>query len=99
MSWWTKTRDAWETVTSLGTYNPSQQRAQKQMINAQVQAYKDQTEIAKEQLAQSQAATDAEKKRVQEKQIRSLRNTYRASSAGLLNVGSGDNEMSSQLGG
>lgn len=57
-------------------------------LNEQIRAYKEQTELTREELRHKQEETRAEKRRVEEKQIRALRNNYRAK--GFLG-GGGDN--------
>jgi hypothetical protein len=54
--------------------------------NEQITAYKDQTEINKEALADAKEQRETEKRRVEEKQIRSLRNRG-GRSASLMTVG------------
>ena len=54
--------------------------------------YKDQTELAAKQLEETRAQKDVEKRRINEKQIRSLRNNYRPS-GGLLNSQSAQTEL------
>lgn len=59
-----------------------------------------QSELTKEALDQARAQTDYEQRRVQEKQIRALRNRYRFAGAGILGAGQGqESDMSSKLGG
>jgi len=104
MSWWTDLRDTVEYVGTAGMYDPwksrQNDRDQRNMVNAQIKAYQDQTALARQQLDEARAATDAEKRRVNEKQIRTLRRNYRAQGAGLLGVGQPANQdMNSQLGG
>lgn len=104
MSWWTDVRDTWEKVSTLGMYDPwksrQNDRDQRDMVNAQIKAYQDQTALAKSQLDEARNATDAEKRRVNEKQIRTLRRNYRAQGAGLLGVGQPANQdMDAKLGG
>lgn len=104
MSWWTKARDAVERVATAGLYNPEASRAaereQRAMIAQQIKAYKDQTELTRKQLDETRAATMAEKRRVEQKQIRGLRSNYRAPNVGLLGVGTDNlDTKNNQLGG
>lgn len=104
MSLWTSIRDTWENVSSLGLYNPEKSRQadrdQRNLVNSQIKAYQDQTAIAKSSLDEARAATDAVKRQVNEKQIRTLRRTNRAQGAGLLGVGAASSpDMNTQLGG
>jgi hypothetical protein len=104
MSWWTDVRDTFEKVATGGLYDPWKSRQadrdQRDMVNAQIKAYQDQTALARQQLDEARNATDAEKRRVNEKQIRTLRRNYRAQGAGLLGVGQPANQdMDAKLGG
>jgi len=62
-----------------GTKNASQKRQEKQLINTQIQAYKDQTELAKNEITRKQGEEQVEKRRIEEKQIRNLRRSNRPS--------------------
>jgi hypothetical protein len=78
---WNKNIGNWEGgLFNKLTGRPSadQLRQQQQQIADQVKAYQDQTELTKQQLDATRAATDVEKKRVESKQIRALRNNYRS---------------------
>ena len=100
MSIWTDFRDAYEFVESGFQYNPWQSRENDRLVNEQIKQYQDQTALAKQQLDEARASTEANKRRVEEKQIRALRRNYRAGSAGLLGVGSpGSQDMDQKLGG
>lgn len=104
MSWWTDLRDSVEKVATFGVYDPWKSRQadrdQRDMVNAQIKAYQDQTALARQQLDEARNATEAEKRRVNEKQIRTLRRNYRATGAGLLGVGqSANQDMDTKLGG
>lgn len=68
-------------------------------INQQIKAYKDQTAITQKALEETRAATEVEKRRIQEKQIRSLRGQFRPS-GGFLNNQSlgGDSNLPNKLG-
>lgn len=74
----------WHAVT--GTPSSDEKRKQAKMVQEQIKAYRDQTRLAEEQLRTAQAAKDAEKRRIDEKQIRALRSHYRPAS-GFLNQG------------
>lgn len=92
MSWWTDLRDKAEKVATLGFYDPeksrNQEREQRKLINDQISSYKEQTNLARQQLNQTRESTNAENRRIQEKQIRSLRRTYKAQNAiGMLGQG------------
>lgn len=104
MSWWTDLRDSVEKAATLGFYDPKAARQaeaqQRYMINDQIKAYKAQTELSRQQLDQARTATENEKRRVEQKQIRALRRNYRAAGAGMLGVGApANNDMNTQLGG
>ena len=51
----------------------------------QIKAYKEQTELSQKELDKVRGAQEVEKRRINEKQIRALRNNYRPS--GFLNNG------------
>ncbi len=108
MSWWDDIVDDVEGAFNAITGRPSaaQQRQQAADTQAQIKAYQDQTALAKEQLDEARNATDAQKRKVEEKQIRSLRSNYRSpnsgssGSAGMLGVGTGGtSDMNANLGG
>jgi hypothetical protein len=85
----------------LGRPSAAEKREQANVINDQIQAYKNQTEITQRELQSKQAEQAAEKRRINEKQIRTLRNSYRPNISGFLNnqalgVGSG---LNNKLGG
>ena len=83
-----------------GRPSSDEKRNQQYAMNDQVKAYQDQTALAKQQLDEARNATTAEKRRVEEKQIRSLRRNYRTQSVGMLGVGSPDtSDMNQKLGG
>ena len=54
------------------------ERDQKRMMNEQIKAYQNQTQITRQELANTKEQEVAEKRRIQEKQIRSLRRTNRS---------------------
>lgn len=104
MSWWTNFRDTAEKAVTLGMYDPVKSRhaesEARYAINDQIKAYKDQTELTKQQLNQTKNEEVAQKRRIEEKQIRALRRNYRSQGAGLLGVGApASQDMSSNLGG
>jgi hypothetical protein len=95
MSVWGK---VWDVVTDVahavtGIPTADDRRNQQKMMNDQVKAYKEQTAIAREEIDRKRGEQMAEKRRVQEKQIRSLRHNF--SPAGFLNTGA---DISNQLG-
>lgn len=110
MSWWTDIRDKTVKGITGGIIDPKKdrkieqdrrdaERDQRKMVNAQIKAYQDQTALFKKQIDDARAATDAEKRRVNEKQIRSIRRTYRAQGASILGIGNtASDDMSSKLG-
>jgi LAS superfamily LD-carboxypeptidase LdcB len=57
---------------------------QKKEMNAQIKAYNEQTKIAKEEQSRLKDEQTAEKRRIQEKQIRSLRRSSRSQNVGFL---------------
>lgn len=91
-------RKAFNKIT--GRPSADEKRNQQYAMNDQIKAYQDQTALAKQQLDEARNATTAEKRRVEEKQIRSLRRNYRTQSVGMLGVGSPDtSDMNQKLGG
>jgi hypothetical protein len=102
MSWWTNLRDTAEQAATLGLYDPKASRRaeadQRYMIQDQMKAYKDQAELTRQEIDRKRAEGAAEKRRVEEKQIRSLRRNYRPQ--GLLGSGAAPTaDTSTQLGG
>lgn len=90
--------NAYHMVT--GTPNAAQERekkAQQNAMNEQIKSYKDQTALSQKMLADTQAQKDVERRRINEKQIRALRNSYRAP-GGFLNNGSGPTPPAGGLG-
>ena len=85
--WWDRTVDAVEGGINAitGRSSAAEKRAQAQQIQDQIDAYKNQTEITQKEIADKQQQEAVEKRRINEKQIRSLRGNYRA--AGFLNNG------------
>lgn len=100
MSLWTDIRDFGERVVTLGAYNPEASREADRAVAAQMAAYKQQTALTQQQLNNTRNQEIAEKRQVEQKQIRALRGTYRPAGTGLLGVGAQPNQdMSSNLGG
>jgi hypothetical protein len=102
MSWFTDLRDTYEQFQTAGLYNPKKSRReeadQRYMIQDQMKAYKDQAELTRQEIDRKRSEGAAEKRRVEEKQIRGLRRNYRP--AGLLGSGaSPTSDTTTQLGG
>lgn len=101
MSTWTDIRDRWEQFQTAGLYNPKESRQKeaeaRYIVNDQIKAYKDQTAIARKEIEAKRGEQIAEKRRIEEKQIRSLRRNYR--SPGMLGTSSTTEGMSQKLGG
>lgn len=73
---------------------------QKKEMNQQIKAYKEQTEIAKAEQNRLKDEEVAEKRRVQEKQIRALRRSNRSQNVGFLGTSQEYQQgQSSKLGG
>lgn len=92
--------------TITGRPSAEQKRAMSNQINDQIRAYKEQTELSRQQLSKTRAEEAAQKRIIQEKQIRSIRRNYR--SPGLIGAVQGNlgdsasgsqSGMSSKLGG
>lgn len=75
--------DAYHGIT--GTPTAEQKRDTANMMNEQIKAYKDQTELSRQALADAKTQRENEKRRVEEKQIRSIRNRG-GRSASLMNT-------------
>src|ERR1700691_1323085 len=62
----------------IGLPTNADREAQQRAMNAQIQAYREQTELTRQELARTRNETSAQKRRVEEKQIRALRRNYRS---------------------
>jgi len=86
-SFFVRLRNAYERFQTAGLYNPEESHRnevdQRDMMRDQMQAYKDQTELARQEIERVRGEKNAEKRRIEEKQIRTLRRNYRP--AGFLN--------------
>lgn len=82
----------------VGLPTKSDQEDQKRMMNEQIRSYREQTELTRQELARKKDETSAQKRRIEEKQIRSLRRNYRPQKL-LGSSTSGDEGMSNKLGG
>jgi hypothetical protein len=60
-----------------GRPSSAEKRQQAAMMNDQIKAYKDQTELTRQEIASKRNEENVEKRRVQEKQIRALRRSSR----------------------
>lgn len=92
----------WDTITDFahdvtGIPTAKQRREQANMMADQIRAYREQTELTKKEIARKRSEEAAERRRINEKQIRSLRRNYRASSF-LGSDQSSDQGMESTLG-
>jgi hypothetical protein len=76
-----KAEGAFNKIT--GRPSAADKRNQDNMIGDQIKAYRDQTELAQKELTDLNAQKDVQRRLIQEKQIRSLRGSYRP--AGFLN--------------
>ncbi len=95
MSYW---YDPWGVVSSVyhgvtGAPTAKEKRDQANLVSEQINAYKSQTAMAQDEIRRKQGEQAAEKRRIQEKQIRGLRRNFRP--AGFLNTSA---DVSSQLG-
>jgi hypothetical protein len=63
----------------LNRPSAADKRAQAGQVNAQIQAYKDQTALSQKAIDDARTEKDVVKRQVNEKQIRQLRNNYRPS--------------------
>ena len=95
---WDKVTDVAHHVTGIPTADEKRNAAR--AVNDQVKAYKDASEITRAETAAKRGEVVAQKRRVEEKQVRALRRNYRG--AGFLGASSPQsnaNDMSNQLGG
>lgn len=81
----------------IGLPTRADRENQQRMMNEQIRAYREQTELTRQELARKKEETSAQKRRVEEKTIRSLRRNYRARS--LLGSSLDENSTSPKLGG
>lgn len=73
-----------DVAQAFGAPSAKERAEQQRLMNEQISAYKQQTEIAKQEMNVAKDAQQAEKRRIQEKQIRAIRRN--ASSRGFLGV-------------
>ena len=90
MSLWDTIGDFTGGLVNKITGRPSQDdlRNQRYQINDQIKAYKDQTALTQQEINTARSEQDVEKRKINEKQIRSLRNNFRPA-GGFLNNQSG----------
>lgn len=104
MGWF---NDAWDSVTDFahnvtGIPTADAKRNAAKAMNSQINAYRDMTAITKQQITEAKNSQIAEKRRVDEKQIRGLRRNYRTQgimAAGTSSTPQSDPGMSPKLGG
>lgn len=91
--------DIYHKVTGIPTED--EKRNQQRMISDQIKAYQEQTELTRQELNTKREEVAAEKRRVNEKQIRALRRNYSGAGMGgfLGSQPSDQSGMSSKLGG
>ena len=95
---WDVGTDVAHAVTGIPTAD--QRRNDQKAMNDQIKAYREQTEITKQEIARKKGEELAEKRRIEEKQIRGLRRNYRGAGGGMLGASSsGEADMSAKLGG
>ena len=86
---WGVASDIYHAVTGAPT--ASQRRDAQRLMNEQMKAYRQQTEITRQEIARKRDSEAVEKRRVEEKQIRSLRRNYRSQSLmGTADMGQAD---------
>ncbi len=74
-------------------------KAAQNAMNEQIKAYKEQTELTRNELANKANEQAVQKRRIDEKQIRALRRSYRAGGALLGTQQTNQPDMNSKLGG
>lgn len=80
-----------------GTLSSKEKRDMARQMADQVNIYKQQTELAESEIARKRDEELQQKRMIEEKQIRSLRHSYRP--AGFMDVNAGSGEMTDKLGG
>lgn len=95
MSIWGKITDVVSDIAHgiTGLPTAKERRSQQNMMSEQIKAYREQTRIAKDEIDRKRGEEAIEKRRINEKQIRSLRRNFRP--AGFLDTGA---DINSQLG-
>jgi hypothetical protein len=81
---------------ATGAPTAEQKREMAKGMNEQVKAYKEATELGRQQVAELKSQKEMERKRIEEKQIRGLRKNARA--AGFLNTQSEGTQLGSSSG-
>lgn len=84
---------------ATGTPTAQERRSQQNAVNDQIKAYREQTEITKSEIARKKNEEVAEKRRIEEKQIRSLRRNRGSSLLGTQPTNDNDAGMTTKLGG
>ena len=74
-------------------------RQAQNMMNEQIKAYREQTELTRNELANKANEQVGQKRRIEEKQIRALRKSYRSGGALLGTQQTNQMDMNSKLGG
>jgi hypothetical protein len=82
---------------ATGRESAADKRLQMQSIAQQTDAYKAQTALDQQQINDARASQDVQKRKIEEKQIRALRNNYR-SPGGYLGTPAGGQQGGSSLG-
>ena len=97
--------DVWDKVTDVahevsGVPTADEKRNAKRMVTDQIKAYKEQTELLRAETDRKRGEEASEKRRVEEKQIRSLRRNYRGVNTGMLGANpAATPDMTTKLGG
>lgn len=97
MGLWNYLTDKAHDLTGIPTED--EKRHQKKAMREQMEAYKSQTELNRQMINEKRNAEAAEKRRIEEKQIRSLRRNYRPPGAMLGGGATTGEGMSNKLGG
>lgn len=85
MSWWNKVVDTLE--GALGIPTTHEKNLMNEQAFHQMEAYKEQTRLTQGEIDRAREEKSAEKRRIEEKQIRALRRNFRP--AGFLNNAQG----------
>lgn len=91
-----------EAAKAYGDFDEEFGSDEQRELNAEINAYKQMTDLNKQMLDEKRNEEVAEKRRINEKQIRALRGRYRAAGGGTGFLGTGSEEQqgeSNKLGG
>ena len=95
---WDKATDFLHHITGIPT--AADRRNSARLLNEQIRAYKQQTDLSRKMLNDKRNEEQVQKRRIEEKQIRSLRRNYGAGQGGMLGQGNTNlTDITNKLGG